>query len=91
MFNIVGLDLAIFTSDNEADQLSMILCSKVLQNPFPCSVAHSPDRGRRGITLLCLNPILILVFYPRWMPGQVDEIWFVRSAFLTLWFPNTFR
>lgn len=83
MFNIVDVDLVTFTSNSEADQLSMTLCSKVLQNPFPCSVAHSPGRCRKGITLLCLSPILILVFYPHWMFGQMDEIWFVRSGFLT--------
>jgi hypothetical protein len=67
MFNVVGVDFAKLTSDGEADQLSMTLCSKVLQSPFSCSVARSPDRGRRGVTLLCLHPILILVFYPCWM------------------------
>lgn len=30
MFNVVGVDLTKFTSDGEADQLSMTLCSKVL-------------------------------------------------------------
>lgn len=84
MFNVVGVDLATFTSNSEADQPSITLRLKVLQNPFPYSVVHSPDRDSRGVTLLCLNPILILVFYPRWMHVQINEVWVVRSGFSIL-------
>jgi len=74
MFNVVGVNLATFTSNIEADQPSITLRLKVLQNPFPYSVAHSPDRDSTGITLLCLNPILVLVFYPCWMYAHIDEV-----------------
>ena len=83
MFNVVDVDLATFTSDSEAYQPSITLRSIVLQNPFPYYVVHSPDLDNEGVTLLCLNPILILVFYPYWIHVQI-EVWVVRSGFLIL-------